>query len=386
MGLSMNWSARAKDPVLPGVGAALEEMVARKEVAGAVTVVVSKDRVLGVECAGLADLASQRPMTPDAMFWIASMTKPLTAAALLMLQDEGRLRVTDPVAKYLPEFEGLKTPSGRPANLTIQQVMTHTSGLGEADAAGAKAARTLADLVPLWLAAPMQYEPGEKWEYTQSGINVGARIVEVVSGQSFDGFLKTRLFEPLGMKDTTFYPEPDQRSRLATAYTKNAETGVLEPVPPLAGFGSPDRPPQGHAGLYSTAGDYARFCQMLLGGGQREGRVYLSPEAVRLMKTPLTGELPTGFLQGEKQGSRGANYGWGIGACVLRSPHAGVAAMLSAGTFGHGGLWGTQAWVDPVRGVAYVLMVQRANTNGDASEVRRVFQQAASDALGPGVK
>src|SRR5206468_5811670 len=103
-----------------------------------------------------------------------------------MLQDDGRLRVSDPVAKYLPEFAALKTPSGKQANLTIAQLMTHTSGLGEADSAAAKQARTLADLVPLWLAAPMQYEPGEKWKYTQSGINATARIVEVVSGQTFD--------------------------------------------------------------------------------------------------------------------------------------------------------------------------------------------------------
>ena len=384
MFLPFSGPALARDPRLPGVGAALEDIVARKEAAGAVTVVVSKDRVLGLESTGLADLASQRPMTPDTVFWIASMTKPITATALLMLQDEGRLRVTDPVAKYLPEFEGLKTPSGRPAHLTIQQVMTHTSGLGEAGAEGAKSARTLADLVPLWLAAPMQYEPGDKWKYTQSGINVGARIVEVVSGQRFDRFLKTRLFEPLGMKDTTFYPDPDQRARLATAYKKNAETGSLEPVPPRTDFGTPDRPPLGNGGLYSTAPDYARFAQMLLGGGQFGGRVYLSPEAVWWMSTPLTGELPTGFLQDETHGNRGANYGWGLGTCVLRTPHPGVAAMLSAGTFGHGGAWGTQAWVDPVRGVAYVLMLQRTNTNSDASEARRVFQQAASDALGAG--
>jgi CubicO group peptidase (beta-lactamase class C family) len=384
MFLPFSGPALAQDPKLPGVGAALEEIVARKEAAGAVTVVVSKDRVLGLESTGMADLASQRPMTPDTVFWIASMTKPITATALLMLQDEGRLRVTDPVAKYLPEFEGLKTPSGRPAHLTIQQVMTHTSGLGEAGAEGAKAARTLADLVPLWLAAPMQYEPGDKWKYTQSGINVGARIVEVVSGQRFDRFLKTRLFEPLGMKDTTFYPDPDQRARLATAYKKNAETGSLEPVPPRTDFGTPDRPPLGNGGLYSTAPDYARFAQMLVGGGQFGGRVYLSPEAVWWMSTPLTGELPTGFLQDETHGNRGANYGWGLGTCVLRTPHPGVAAMLSEGTFGHGGAWGTQAWVDPVRGVAYVLMLQRTNTNSDASEARRVFQQAASDALGAG--
>ena len=369
-------SAFADEPTLPRIGAAMQEMVAKNEIAGAVTVVVAKDKLLHLESTGLADVAAKKPMTPDTLFWIASMTKPVTGTAILMLQDEGKLSVADPVAKYLPEFANLKTPSGKPANLAITQILTHTSGLGEAGGEGAKNAKTLADLVPLWLAAPMQYEPGAKWSYTQSGINAAARIVEVVSGMSFDAFLKARLFDPLGMKDTTFYPTDAQRARLVTAYGKNKDTGVLEPVPPREGFGTRDRPPQGNGGLFSTAPDYARFCRMLLAGGTLEGHSYLSAVAMKFLTTPQTGELPTGFMHTD-------HYGWGIGTCVLRTPHEGVAATLSPGSFGHGGAWGTQAWVDPVRGVAYVLMVQRANfPNSDASEVRRVFQQAAVEALG----
>jgi len=124
------------------------------------------------------------------------------------------------------------SPSGKPANLTLSQILTHTSGLGEASGDAALQAKTLADLVPLWLAAPMQYEPGAKWQYCQSGINAGARIVEVVSGMTFDVFLQKRLFDPLGMTNTTFYPTAGQRARLATAYAKNKDTGALEPVPP----------------------------------------------------------------------------------------------------------------------------------------------------------
>jgi CubicO group peptidase (beta-lactamase class C family) len=376
-------STFADASTLPGVGAAMQEMVEKNEIAGAVTVVVAKDKVLHVESTGLADVASKRPMTPDTLFWIASMTKPITGTAVLMLQDEGKLNVADPVAKYLPEFANLKTPSGKPANLTITQILTHTSGLGEADATKAKAARTLADLVPLWLAAPMQYEPGEKWKYTQSGINAAGRIVEVVSGLSFDEFLSRRLFAPLGMVDTTFYPTDAQRARLVTAYAKNKDTGALEPVPPRADFGTRDHPPLGNGGLYSTARDYARFCQMLLGGGAFEGRRYLSGDAMKFLTTPQTGELPTGFFQSDAYGQRGVNYGWGLGTCILRTPHEGVAAMLSPGSFGHGGAWGTQAWVDPVKGVAYVLMVQRTNfPNSDASDVREAFQQAAANAIG----
>ena len=369
-------------PELAGVGAAMEAMVAKHEIAGAVTMVVDKDKVLHLGTAGLADIAAGRPMAPGTMFWIASMTKPVTAAAILMLQDEGKLRVSDPVAKYLPKFADLKTPSGKPADLTIAQVLTHTSGLGEAAGPGAQKARTLAELVPFWLAAPMQYEPGEKWRYTQSGINAAARIVEVVSGMSFDVFLKKRLFGPLGMKDTTFYPDHPHRLRMATAYAKDKDGARLEAVPPRPEFGPRDRPPQGNGGLYSTAVDYARFCQMLLNGGSLGGYRYLSAEAMRSISTPQTGDLPTGFFQNDTYGQHGKDYGWALGTCVLRNPHEGVAAMLSPGSFGHGGAWGTQAWIDPVKGVAYVLMVQRSNfPNSDASEVRRAFQQAAADAL-----
>ena len=371
-------ATHAATPRLPGVGDAMEAMVARNEIAGAVTLVVTPERILHQETTGLADVASQRPMTADTLFWIASMTKPVTAVAVLMLQDEGRLHVSDPVARYIPEFGTLRTPSGRPANLTLTQILTHTSGLGEANGPAAQQARTLADLVPLWLSGPTQFEPGERWRYCQSGINAAGRVVEVVSGQPFHVFLKKRLFDPLGMKDTTFYPTEAQRRRLVTAYARNATNGLLEPVPPRADFGSTNRPPQGNGGLFSTGPDYARFCQMLLGGGAYKGRRYLSPEAMRHLNTPLTGDLPTGFFQNDTFGQHGTKYGWGLGTCVLKTPHDGVAAMLSPGTFGHGGAWGTQAWIDPLRGVACILMVQRANfPNSDASDVRRAFQAAA---------
>jgi CubicO group peptidase (beta-lactamase class C family) len=374
----------AAEPKLPGIGAAMQAASDAREIAGAVTVVVTKDRVVHLETTGFADVAARRSMQADTIFWIASMTKPVTAAAVLMLQDEGRLNVADPVAKYLPEFAALKTPSGQPANLTIAQVLTHTSGLGEAAPAAARAARTLADLVPAWLAAPMQYEPGAKWKYTQSGINVAGRVVEVVSGRLFDAFLQERLFDPLGMKDTTFYPDGPRAARLVTAYAKNKETGALEPTAPRTDFGTRSNPPLPNGGLFSTGPDYTRFCRMLLNGGTLDGRRYLSPAAMKHLSTVQTGDLPCGFFQSKEHGERGANYGWGIGTCVLRTPHEGVAAMLSPGTFGHGGAWGTQAWIDPVKGVAYVLMVQRSNfPNSDASDVRRGFQEVAAAAALP---
>ena len=370
------------EPTLPGIGQSMQDMIAKNEVAGAVTVVANKDGIVHLEANGFADIEKQKPMSVDSMAWIASMTKPITGTAIMMLQDEGKLNIADRVAKFIPEFAALKTPSGKPANLTITQILTHTSGLGEANGPKAQEAHTLADLVPIWLATPMQYEPGAQWRYTQSGINAAARIVEVISGMSFDQFLQQRLFDPLGMANTTFYPSDEQWQKVATGCAKNKDTGKLEAVPPRGDFGKRGRPPQGNGGLYSCAKDYTRFCQMLLNGGTLDGKRILSAEAVKTLSSVHTGELPCGFFQREEFGNRGKNYGWGIGTCVLKEPHAGLAEMLSPGTFGHGGAWGTQAWIDPVKGRLYVLIVQRANfPNSDASPVREAFQKAAAKAL-----
>jgi CubicO group peptidase (beta-lactamase class C family) len=364
----------------PAIRAAIQKHIDAGEISGAVTVVVSKDRTLAFDTIGLADVAKNKPMRGDTLFWIASMTKPFTAVSILMLQDEGKLKVSDPIEKFLPAFADLQTPSGRPAHVTIEQILTHTSGMGEGDATSLKSAHTLADLATIYRATPMLYEPGDHWRYTQSGINVAARIVEVVSGLSFDQFVSTRLLKPLGMKHSTFYPNQKQRSHFAIPYTHDKETGKLAAAP-LADYGNPRQPPLGNAGLFSTGPDYARFCQMLLNGGTFHGHQYLSPAAFHELITVHTGELPTGFLQTEEYGRRGMNYGWGIGVVIVKTPHPGVAQMLSPGSFGHGGAWGTQAWIDPVRGLAYILMVQRPGVNGDASDLRKDFQQAASDSF-----
>jgi CubicO group peptidase (beta-lactamase class C family) len=364
----------------PTIRAAIEKFIDAQDISGAVTVVVSKDKVLALDTIGLADIAKKKPMEPNTLFWQASMTKPLTGISILILQDEGKLQVSDPVEKFIPEFATLKTPTGQPAHITIEQILTHTSGLGEGDAAAIKGAHTLAELVPIYLASPMLYEPGDHWRYTQSGINIAARIVEVASGVSFDDFVSKHILKPLGMKNTTFYPRKKQRSHLATPYIKDKQTGTLT-AEPYAAYGNKGQPPFGNAGLFSTGPDYARFCQMLLNGGTFKGKRYLSPAAFQRLTTVHTGELKTGFLQTEEYGSRGMNYGWGIGVAILKTPHSGVAEMLSPGTYGHGGAWGTQAWIDPVRGLAYILMVQRPGTNGDASKLRQAFQQAASDAF-----
>ena len=352
----------------------LQPFVESHTIEGAVVLVADKDNVLCLETVGYADLAAKKPMQPDTLFWIASMTKPVTATAVLMLQDEGKLSVDDPVSKYLPELTKLKTANGKPAKLTLRHLLTHTSGMAEATPQESKMARTLADLIPHYAEKPLQFEPGTKWQYCQSGINSLGRIVEVVSGQSFPEFLQKRLFDPLGMKDTTFYPTQQQVVRLAKSY--KAAGGKLEetPISFLVGrnpASQRDRYPAANGGLFTTAQDYGRFCQMLLNQGAFGGGIYLKPETVKLMTTIQTGDLQTGFTEGN---------GWGLGCCVVRKPQ-GVTAVLSPGTFGHGGAYGTQAWIDPVKQVIYVLMVQRADfPNSDASDVRKAFQKAASGA------
>ena len=353
----------------------MRQFVDEREVAGAVTLVATPDRIVHLDATGMADIGNSKPMRPDTIFWIASMTKPITATAVLMLQDEGKLSVDDPVEKYLPEFKGLKTADGKPAQLTIRHLLTHTSGMGEVPREVAGGITKLAGLISHHVAKPLAFEPGTKWVYCQSGINTAARIVEVVSGASFEDFVEQRLFRPLEMKDTTFYLAEQQLPRLATSY-RRTESGGLEPTQNVILYGksptSRDRFPAANGGLFSTAPDYARFCQMILSGGEQGGTRYVKPESIKLMTTIQTGGLTTGFTPGN---------GWGLGWCVIREPQ-GLTNMLSPGSFGHGGAYGTQAWIDPVKKRIYLLMVQRANfPNSDASEVRRAFQEAAARSL-----
>ena len=365
-------------PVIKAVSERLRKNIAANEIAGAVTLVATPDRIVHLEATGQGCLSPDEKMQSDAIFWIASMSKPTLATLILMLQDDGLLSVDDPVEKHLPEFKGLKTADGKPANLTIRHLLTHTSGLSEITGEQARNCRTLADVIPLYVVKPVGFAPGLKWVYCQSGINTAGRIAEVVTGEPLEKLMKKRLFDPLGMKDTTFYLTEKQLLRLAKSYrrTDNGELeltqiGFLNGKSPT----STDRFPAPNGGLFSTASDYARFCQMILRGGELDGKRYLKSVTVKLMTAIQTGDLKTGFTEGN---------GWGLGWCVIRKPQ-GVTAMLTPGSFGHGGAYGTQAWIDPEKKRIYILMVQRANfPNSDASEVRRGFQEAANEELSKG--
>ncbi len=380
LALLANVPVRAADepvspPVLARIGERMEFFVRDHEISGAVTLVATPDRIVHLEANGLANIANNRPMRPDTIFWIASMTKPTTATAVMMLQEEGKLSVEDLVLKYIPEFADLKTADGKPARITIRHLLTHTSGLSEFRPGVARKVKVLADAIPLYVDRPVRYEPGSKWVYCQSGINTAGRIIEVVSGISFDRFLEERLFRPLGMKDTAFYLNDQQTSRVAMTYAKTEGKLVPTDEDLLAGHNPThrDRFPAANGGLYSTAPDYARFCQMILNHGELDGHRYLKPESVEQMTTLQTADLETGFTPGN---------GWGLGWCVVRHPQ-GITAMLSPGSFGHGGAFGTQAWIDPVKKRIYILMIQRSNiNNSDRSVIRQAFQEESASALG----
>lgn len=312
------------------------------------------------------------------------MTKPITATAILMLQDEGKLSVADPVEKYLPEFKDQwltaekskdRLVLQRPARkITLRDLLTHTSGLtGNAPEAGRDL--TLAELTLSYALQPLQFEPGSKWSYCNPGINTLGRIVEVVSGEKFSDFLDRRLFVPLGMKDTTFWPTEEQARRVAKAYAPTpdgqglAETPVFFLKGPLTSRARTAIPA---GGLYSTAADLSRLYQMVLNGGTLDGRRYVTAASVKLMTSPHTGDLKAGFTEG---------MSLGLGWQVVRQP-VGVTAMLAPGTYGHGGAYATQGWIDPTKEMIFVLLIQRAKLpNSDGAEIRRAFQEAAVAAL-----
>ena len=355
---------------LDSIPAQMHDAIRANEVPGAVTVVATRDSVLRMDAQGWADPEHKSFMRVDSIFWIASMSKPITASAALMLMEEGTLSLDDPISKYIPELGRLKTVDGKTQRVTIRHLLTHTSGMGEATDDEAKTARTLSDLVPAFASKPLAFEPGSQWKYCQSGILTLGRIVEIVSGLPFEVFLQKRIFDPLGMKDTTFYLTEAQMPRWVIPAKREGEQLLPAAIALLYGHPPTWRGhyPASNSGLFSTAPDYTRFAQMLLNGGTFDGRRYLRAESVRMMSTVQTGDLATGFTPGN---------GWGLGVGIVRQPQ-GVTEMLSPGTFGHGGVYGTQAWIDMKRGIVLIMMIQRSNfKNADNTPVRLAFQRAA---------
>jgi CubicO group peptidase (beta-lactamase class C family) len=374
---------------LAAIHAGMQKFIDDHQICGAVVVVGTSKGIVYHDAVGNQRLDSAHPMPKDAIFRIMSMTKPITAMGIMLLVEEGKLSLDDPVEKHLPEFKGqlvvdsktdatmtLKKPS-RP--ITVRDLLTHTGGQPENPPGLAdlmrKRNRTLAEVVGIDSQRPLDFEPGSKWKYSSSGMDTLGRIIEVLSGKSYEQFLDERVFRPLGMRDTAFYLTPAQQDRLAELC--NIRDGKLVSADANAAVPT-DKPkfPSPAGGLYSTAADLAKLYASLLGqlNGQPPMQRILSDESLKTMTKTQTGELETGFTPG---------MSYGLGFAVVRHPQ-GITEMLSPGTFGHGGAYGTQAWLDPTKDVFYVLLIQRAGLrNSDASEMRQEFQTLAAKAIEP---
>jgi CubicO group peptidase (beta-lactamase class C family) len=356
--------ASADTPTKHPLAAAVQPFVDHHTLAGAVMLVADKDKILAIDEAGYADIASKSLMGANTVFWIASQSKPITAAALMLLFDEGKFKLDDPVEKFLPEFKDIMVMGPdkklqKPSHpITIREIMSHTGGLAFSSPQENPTldGLTLRDAVLSYAKQPLQSQPGTKWSYSNEGINTGGRLIEVLSGMPYEVFLEKRLLAPLGMKDTTFWPNEEQVQRLAMSYRPVKDKLELEEIKisqlkyPLT---DPKRQPMPAGGLFSTATDVAHFCQMMLGGGVYQGKRILSEEAVKLLTT--------------KQTPPPLKDGYGLGFAT------------NGGGFGHGGAMSTDMWIDTNRGLIFVWMVQHAGFPGNGGQSREAFRKAAAE-------
>ncbi len=359
---------------------------------GAVTLVARNGRIAHLEAQGLMDIETKKPMATDAMFRIMSMTKPIVGVAVLMMVEEGKVRLNDPVSKFIPQFKDLKVgvlqgnqPPPPPAGqrgapprfytvpqdreITIKDLLTHTSGLVSGPIGNSENAKVAlngkesnADYIPRLGQVPLEFQAGTRWAYSaQAGFDTLVLVVERASGMKFDQFAAQRIFGPLGMKDTFFYPAESYNPRIATLYSKQADKGLVKQNNPnfMNGvFFS------GGGGIFTTAEDYLQFGQMLLNGGQLNGKRLLSPRTVDLMRSAFIPDTLPGRARGES---------FGLSVRVVTDPiQRGTA--LSAGSFGWSGAFGTHFWVDPKEKVVAILMTQTANNEARADFETAVMQ------------
>jgi CubicO group peptidase (beta-lactamase class C family) len=312
----------------------------------------------------------------------------VTAVAVLMLVEEGKIRLNDPVSRFIPEFKDSKVamprggrmgtppeastvPAGR--EITIHDLLTHTSGLDSGGAGSREAMRlapwtptnTLATRIPLLALVPLDFQPGTQWAYSgNAGPDVLSRIVEIVSGRTYDEYLRTRLFEPLKMKDTYFNVPDEKLARIPTLYTRFGLQRSLDQRTAKTPYIS------GSAGLFSTAEDYLQFSQMLLNGGMLNGERILEPQSVKLMGTNQVGDLFNG-----KQGRPAQGMGFGLLVEIVQDAKA-ADRRVSDGSFGWDGAFGTECWIDPKEQMVWMLMIQER-----VVPVQRNFESAVRQAI-----
>jgi len=349
----------------------LREAVDRKDVPGVVALVTDRKGVIYQGAFGVADVATGRPLTADALFRIASMTKPVTSTAAMQLIEQGKFTLDDPVEKYLPEmaklpvFDSFDAKTGNyhlhisSKPMTVRHILTHTSGLGYPFTSA-----ILRDFKPrageTYPDGPLLFEPGEKWWYGTSTDIVG-RLVEKISGQKLEDYFRQHIFMPLAMNDTSYNVPQDKGARLVAAQQRDGERMdgaiVKQPVDP----GLTIAQPIGGGGLASTASDYGRFMRMLLNGGELDGKRVLKPETVALMGQNHIGAVTVPALASALPRSRDFTFvadgrdKFGLGF-LITTDH--VAGKRSAGSLSWGGINNTFFWIDPSRGIAGVIMMQ----------------------------
>ncbi|MFC4309638.1 serine hydrolase domain-containing protein [Steroidobacter flavus] len=348
----------------------MKALAERGDVSGVVTMVARKGKVVQLEAAGKRELEGGAPMQKDSIFRIYSMTKPITGVAMMILFEQGKWQLNDPVSKYIPEFADLKVAKVDPANgavttvpsnhpMTMRELMSHSGGLTYGFFGGTAVDKQYVDNKVFDQSQPMQtfierlgktpllFQPGERWHYSVS-VDVQGYLVEKLSGQSFPEFLQDHVFGPLKMVDTAFYVPAAKRNRLVEFYYRGKD-GKTVKHPGVADYSKPPVFPSGGGGLVSTASDYMRFCQMLLNGGTLDGQRVLSPLSVQLMRTNM---LP------ESARTMGPGTGFGLDFAVVEDPAA-SGGYGGEGTYFWGGYAGTWFWIDPVYQLIVVGMIQQ---------------------------
>lgn len=373
---------------LKALQSTMRALVDDGKLAGVTTLVARHGKVVYLDAYGVQDLATKKPVASDTIFRIASMTKPIVGVAMMMLWEQGRWTLDDPVAKHIPEFAGLKvaTPNGevpQSTPMTMRQLMSHTAGF-DVNAGYAKLNlperdKPLQAFIDQLARLPLAAQPGTDWRYGPS-VDIQGYLVEKLSGQSLDGFLRTKIFEPLGMKDTGFWVDPSKVDRVTSVFTYGPDKRLIRTTPPQ-GL-DPSRKPvflSGSGGLLSTTADYFQFAQMMLNGGEANGKRFLNASTVELMRTNVLAE----GVKVDTFGPSQPGVGFGLDFAIVMDP---VVANTpeGLGSFYWGGAFGTWFWIDPVNDVVVVGMMQNvagSTPTGGSPQVRPLSRQLVYQAL-----
>ncbi len=342
------------------IQSAMSSEIAAKHAAGVVTLVMKDGKIIHHAATGLSDREKQIPMSTDSVFWIASMSKSISATTIMTLVDEGKLSLDEPALKWLPELGKVKMANGQPPSrpITLRDLMSHSSGLAFPPRKATDGAHSLKSYTLELLKHPLAFEPGSNYEYG-FGITIAGRIAELVSGESFDLLVEKRILKPLGMNDTTFYPDDRLRARIAKTYkTTDDGEGLIRANNPFVTSDSGERrmtEPSG--GLFSTASDMAKFYQLILEDGVWQGKRIVSTSSIAEMTHP------------HQAGGKTLSYGLGWQCSASDKP---TVAGFSSRAFGHGGAFATHGWIDPERNIIAVFMVQNVLVNG-STNIRNAF-------------